>query len=278
MDEEAETDGEDPELPELQDLIRSSQPSPSPPKKRQRINPPNNPLYKPFKTPLKKSTPSEANQIPSSSPAHSNLTSSSISTPIPEFTTPFPIRNTPSIPRKAPRNSSSSPPKLSPHLDQLQKKHTALLNELSSLRARLETTNQALEIESSTTSAELEELIRKWRCTTRDVADEVFGIMKEKVDGMGGYKAWREKERERAEGARWHEPDDIRKDNGEKHDRQEGTDVKGDELDRDTEGFDEDDEASDILPARLQLLTGSTGIHDGDDAEKPRDTARENRL
>ncbi|KAL9584611.1 MAG: hypothetical protein Q9212_002016 [Teloschistes hypoglaucus] len=187
MDEDEEPDGDDEALPELQDLI------PSPPKKRQRFNPAQNTLYRPFKTPLKTSNSSKANVAASSSPADSSATPSAKPTETPKFDHNFPTRNTPRLIH----NTRSSPTK-SPHLDQLQKKHTALLNELSSLRASLETTNQALEIESSSTDAELEGLIRKWRSASNDAAEEVFGIMKERVDGMGGYKAWRAKEKDRA--------------------------------------------------------------------------------
>ncbi|KAI4100230.1 MAG: hypothetical protein L6R37_005602 [Teloschistes peruensis] len=181
MDEEAEADDDD-ELPELKDLIQSSLPCSSPPKKRQRTTT-QNPLYKPFKIPLKTTTSNAA-----SSSRNSSATPSAKSTERPRSEPNLP-RNTPHLTHK----TLSSPTKPSPHLDQLQKKHTALLNELSSLRENLETTNQALAIESST-DTELEGLIRKWRFATNDAAEEVFGIMKERVDGMGGYKIWRAKE------------------------------------------------------------------------------------
>ena len=75
-----------------------------------------------------------------------------------------------------------------------------MLNTLSSLRARLETTTQALEIEASSEDAELEELIKKWKVTSRDAAEEVYVGMKEKVDGMGGWKKWKATQAEGATG------------------------------------------------------------------------------
>ncbi|KAL8855236.1 MAG: hypothetical protein Q9198_010882, partial [Flavoplaca austrocitrina] len=101
----------------------------------------------------------------------------------------------------------------------LQKHHTQLLNTLSSLRARLETTTQALEIEASSEDAELEELIKKWTVTSRDAAEEVYVGMKEKVDGMGGWKKWKATQAAGAKG--W--------DNGQEANKGRDEDGDGDE-------------------------------------------------
>ena len=198
MNEENETNGEDVELPPLDQLIQSHSPSPSPPKKRLRFGTPTA-LNKPFKTPLR--TGSKFAPIPST-PQSSVQDDSLKSSTTPLFTTSTPTFETPARPSSHPakHRDALSPTESSHHLDQLQKRHTGLLNELSSLRANLETANQALEIESSGTDAELEALIRKWKIVSREAADGVFSIMKRKVDAVGGLKAWRKAEKERVDG------------------------------------------------------------------------------
>ncbi|KAL8806112.1 MAG: hypothetical protein Q9182_001513 [Xanthomendoza sp. 2 TL-2023] len=192
---EAEDDSAS-ELPELSQVIGSCLPSPSPPKKRCRIDS-TNPLYRPFKSPFK--TP-----LKTSSAAEANTTKP-IATLNPNGASAFRKASPSSTPtslkldrrvRPLPSLSSTPPTLPGSKLDKLQKHHTSLLNTLSALRARLETTNQALEIEASNSDAELQGLIQKWRSTSRDAAEEVFGSMKEKVQDMGGMVAWRRKEAE----------------------------------------------------------------------------------
>ncbi|KAL8869063.1 MAG: hypothetical protein Q9174_004553 [Haloplaca sp. 1 TL-2023] len=212
MNEENENDSEDAELPSLDQLIQAHSPSPSPPKKRPRVSTPSA-LNKPFKTPLR--TSSKFAQIPST-PQLSLQNGSSQSSTTPSLTPPNSSLETPARPprRLCKSYGRDSPTKTSHGLDQLKKRHTALLNELSSLRANVETTNQALEIESSDTDAELEALIRKWKLVSRDAADGVFSIMKQKVDAMGGLKAWRKAEKERVEGlGRYHDEEKVPRDN-----------------------------------------------------------------
>ncbi|KAL8706085.1 MAG: hypothetical protein Q9201_000850 [Fulgogasparrea decipioides] len=197
MDEAFEA-GDEPELPVLEEVIDSSLPFPSPPKKRQRVGK-STVLTKPFKTPLKASPSPETNAVVlPSTPRNDRKILAITSTPTVVPSTRNYSSN--SLHQSRCRTSFSSPAKPSPYLDQLQKRHTALLNQLSSLRASLETTNQALEIEASTKDTELETLIQKWKITSRDAAEKVFAIMKEKVDAMGGLRAWRKQDKERANG------------------------------------------------------------------------------
>ncbi|KAL9631669.1 MAG: hypothetical protein Q9204_004130 [Flavoplaca sp. TL-2023a] len=200
--EEPDDEAEDTEseLPALSQVIESYLPSPSPPKKRRKVditNPLNKPFKSPFRTPLKSTPQSATNAQTQASSSIGNVSaapkSSAISTP-----SNFPAAQR-SV-RPLPSASSISPTRPGPELDQLQKHHTQLLNTLSSLRARLETTTQALEIEASGEDAELEELIKKWTVTSRDAAEEVYVGMKEKVDGMGGWKKWKATQAEGAKG------------------------------------------------------------------------------
>ncbi|KAL8852803.1 MAG: hypothetical protein Q9221_002312 [Calogaya cf. arnoldii] len=231
MTEESDGEAEDSasELPELNHVIESYLPSPSPPKKRRKVettNPLNKPFKSPFRTPLKPTPPSDSDaQLPASSFSTGRATvqqSSPISTAS-TFSTAQ--RSTHPL---ASFHPSASPTKSGSQLDKLQKHHTNLLNTLSSLRARLETTTQALEIEASSEDAELEGLIQRWRLTSREAAEEVFVGMKEKVDGMGGWKKWRSTQ---AAGARgWNDDQDEKKGSAEDDDvdrEEEGQEEKG---------------------------------------------------
>lgn len=80
---------------------------------------------------------------------------------------------------------------------ELQKKHTALLTQLKASKVKLDTTTQALNLESSQSDAELELLITKWRRASKDAAEEVFSSVRDRVNEMGGIKAWKERERKR---------------------------------------------------------------------------------
>ncbi|KAL8785029.1 MAG: hypothetical protein Q9213_003622 [Squamulea squamosa] len=213
------------ELPELSSIIESSLPSPSPPKKRRRIdtsNPLNRPFKSPFRTPLKPSSTFQTNKTTPASVCNSQPIAYSKSLPTSTTST---ITTPSHSSRPLPSYSSTLPTKSGSDLDKLQKHHTNLLNALSSLRARLETTNQALEIEASDTDAELETLIKKWRGVSREAAEEVFVGMKEKVDGMGGWKKWRSRE---VEGARGWDDEEGQKANN-----------RGDGADRQEEGIEE---------------------------------------
>ncbi|KAL8958676.1 MAG: hypothetical protein Q9193_004311 [Seirophora villosa] len=172
----------------------------SPPKKRRRTDPPaalSKPFRSPFRTPFKKSGnhPQTTLTLSSQSPSGHTATPN-----IPPSTTPSAAaskrRFLTQVHHSGSTSSSCSSPAASPRLTQLQKQHTALLNQLSSLRASLETTSQALEIEASTADTRLEALIQKWKTASRDAAEEVYTISKDRVDGAGGIKALKKQERE----------------------------------------------------------------------------------
>jgi SEL1 protein len=93
---------------------------------------------------------------------------------------------------------------------------------LSSLRAELDTTQQALRIESSSRDEELEALILKWRAASQDVAEELFASARDKVFRMGGVRAWKERAKKSRE--RW--------DGGEDDLATWGQDLDEDELER----------------------------------------------
>ncbi|KAI4194130.1 MAG: hypothetical protein LQ346_003757 [Caloplaca aetnensis] len=251
-----EDDGDSSDLPDVEQVInaalsaRGMLPSSSPPKKRQRTGP-SSALHKPFRSPFKTPLKSSAESSQSTAGLTPQFPGDSAERDAPPILTPTPGSSR----RKSPTRLNgfkSSPHSFaapSPHLDKLQKRHTALINELSSLRANLETTNQALEIEASNTDTELETLIRKWKTVSRDAAEEVYIAAKERVDGAGGVKALKKKEKEMKQGWGWEEkregdqrtyddddlgPDDGAQDSGAE---KEIADRGADGADEDEEGF-----------------------------------------
>lgn len=68
---------------------------------------------------------------------------------------------------------------------------------LSSLRAELDITTQAVKLSTSSQDRELETLIRKWRGVSRDVAEELYASAREKVNRMGGVGVWKERSKRR---------------------------------------------------------------------------------
>ncbi|KAL8732974.1 MAG: hypothetical protein Q9166_002372 [cf. Caloplaca sp. 2 TL-2023] len=234
------------ELPELSKVIESSLPSPSPPKKRRRKGDGTSAVHKPFKSPFRtplKIAPASEPSIDGATPYISTHTSTPTTLLTPRFNRPI---------QPLPSSSSNSPTKPGSRLDKLQKQHTSLLNTLSSLRARLETTNQALEIEASSTDAELEMLIKKWRSTSREAAEEVFVGMKEKVDGMGGWKQWKRRE---AEGRRgWGDERDDKTKKGGDDDREREAETSRKEEEEAEKELEEEDQEGFTIETMLKSL------------------------
>ena len=168
--------------------------SPPPPLKRRRLDS-SSALSKPFTSPFK--TPLKSNpNAPQSSPLHPPST---IETPsLPKSTarphaTPSPTKHTSPI-------KPLSPSKPSPELLALRRQQASLQSALSTARAELDTYAQALKIEESNKDKELEALIKKWRLVSKDAAEEVFGGVRDRVNRMGGVKAWRDAEKKKREG------------------------------------------------------------------------------
>ncbi|KAK4241576.1 hypothetical protein C8A03DRAFT_41059 [Achaetomium macrosporum] len=71
---------------------------------------------------------------------------------------------------------------------------------LRETQKRLDLVRQARRIEQASfakrpgepVDAELRELVEKWKRASRLAAEDLFGLIKERVEGMGGAKAWRE--------------------------------------------------------------------------------------
>lgn len=71
-------------------------------------------------------------------------------------------------------------------------------------KMRKEATNDGNEEEGELdVGAELRELTAKWRAASRLAAEELYELIKGRVESMGGAKAWRESRRWQARGGNW---------------------------------------------------------------------------
>lgn len=231
----------------------------TPAAKRRRLDTASRALSQPFKSPFQ--TPRKTNN---EAPLQSEETTSSAvgsaqdqSAPPTSIAKPAPTPATTTPARSlalAQRSHASPLSSLArdPHLNSLQKQHSALLSTLSTLRAELDTFTQALKIETSGKDTELEALITKWKSASRDAAEEIFGGVKDRVNRMGGVGAWREREMEaKKRFSAWDEEPVKREGDGEEENEED--DEKREELEsrrEELEGMGERDEREEgVKPA-----------------------------
>ncbi|KAH6853898.1 hypothetical protein B0I37DRAFT_440986 [Chaetomium sp. MPI-CAGE-AT-0009] len=129
---------------------------------------------------------------------HANLTSKPNQSPITTTSTP----NPPNPPNRKPKpnpNNNPDPEKDTPLLQQIHLSQTALTTSLRATQARLDLVRQARRIEEAAhakrpgepVDAELRAMAARWKATSRLAADELFGLIRGRVEGMGGARAWR---------------------------------------------------------------------------------------
>jgi len=187
--------------------------------KRRRVDAANETLKKPFRSPMvKRPQPQEGIDIAASSPAtpapaahrRERIELTRLSTPSkipggrrfgPALSASVGSFGTPS--RPAPNRGTDQ--KFGSSLDGLSDKDTEFLNKLSrrkkeaELKTRevekeMELVRQAARIQSGkeTSNEELEKLVGKWKGACRTAAEELFELIRGRVDSMGGGAAWRE--------------------------------------------------------------------------------------
>lgn len=187
-----------------------------PPSKRRRLNNAASTLSKPFKSPLKAAEQPDENhgREPSKEQQHAN--------------TPTAVTNHRSRPNTHPTTTTAQRSTQTPTRDRsksdpqfltLQKQHSSLLLQLTALRGSLTTAQQAVKIAASSSSSsssnhDLESLILKWKLASREAAEEVFNGAKDRVNGMGGVGAWRERSRENAKSG-WNREEEEQQRGGE---------------------------------------------------------------
>ncbi|KAB5578689.1 hypothetical protein GE09DRAFT_558351 [Coniochaeta sp. 2T2.1] len=110
-------------------------------------------------------------------------------------------------------------------LDKLQRRRREAELKTREVEKEVELIKQAARIESGkeTTNEEMRALVRKWKAACRTAAEELFELIRGRVDSMGGGAAWRETRQQNV----WFEDEEIaeerrrRKENGEGADERE---------------------------------------------------------
>lgn len=177
--------------------------------KKRRTDAAANALSKPFKSPFKTAIAKDAadpNSASSPAPttAHDSTASSlqqSKSSPAKRTFAPAP---SPFGFRKSARSTPKSPsvnvPNTDPDMRPILKIQRELEATLRELKEELDTIQQARKIENDSLKhgldaeidGELKQLKEKWKTASRQAAEELFGGVKDRVNRMGGPRAWKE--------------------------------------------------------------------------------------
>ncbi|KIW11661.1 hypothetical protein PV08_10963 [Exophiala spinifera] len=171
------------------------------PAKRRRLDQSAASLTKPFRSPLRKLSSNRSHKGELSSPETRLQEATNKSSP------PVTLSHDADKTSASPVVSKSTNPDRQIHLclDRRghQKQHVALSLQLKKLSHSLELAQQVLHIETSQQDVQLRSLISKWKKVARDVAEQLFEEAKERIDEMGGFKAWQDRSREDAR--LWHD-------------------------------------------------------------------------
>ncbi|KAM7222541.1 hypothetical protein V8F06_002035 [Rhypophila decipiens] len=137
-------------------------------------------------------------------------------------------------------------------LTQLRTARKATQSRLAEAQKQLDLVRQAHRIQEKGSIDELIVLIEKWKCASRTAAEDLFELIRKRVDGMGGSRAWkdtRRRQQQRGWGSGFDKDDGRKKkksddDYGEYGD-EEQEDVVSDDRDREEEGKDDEEEEED---------------------------------
>ena len=164
-----------------------------------------------------------------------------------------------STPIRKHKPTSLSSPSSDPVLAPLNSQHSRLLSQLSTLRQELDTARQALKIEEAGRDTELENLVAKWRGAGRLAAEELYAGARDRVNRMGGVRAWKENMEEgRKRRANWDNDGDsgnVERRNDDEDDGDEiGSAEAGQQKEQEQEDEDGGSDEDDVLfPLQLQL-------------------------
>jgi Swi5-dependent recombination DNA repair protein 1 len=157
------------------------------PAKRQKLDAANSTLTKPFRSPLRvRSNNHTDRSSQKSDPSLSYRRSSS----------PPPAAKQTSLAHTTVANLDASAQSADDEAA-LQKEYTVLARRLTNLRQALDTAQQAVKIQRSKQSSDIDALTVKWRSVVRDTAEELFEDAKARFEKEGGLDKWlREQEKE----------------------------------------------------------------------------------
>ncbi|KAK4040060.1 hypothetical protein C8A01DRAFT_35932 [Parachaetomium inaequale] len=100
-------------------------------------------------------------------------------------------------------------------LQQLQTSQRTLTTHLRTTQTKLDLVRQARQIEQAALAkrpgeavdAELRDMVAKWKGVSRLAAEELFRLIRGRVEGMGGARAWRESRRWQQRAGGYHDDD-----------------------------------------------------------------------
>ncbi|KAF5868966.1 putative dna repair protein dds20 protein [Botrytis fragariae] len=171
-------------------------------------------LQKPFRSPFK--TPFKSPLIKGSPNTRASTAAAAVTTPLSSKTpTSYPVVSIPS-PKTAIRTKKSFTSPISaavinadPDIAPLLKDQRELEKLLKEVKEELDTAEQAKKIErdskakdkngSGEIDGELVDLCEKWRSASRLAAEELFGKVRDRVNRMGGPRAWKEMQKRQHE-------------------------------------------------------------------------------
>ncbi|KAK4193302.1 hypothetical protein QBC35DRAFT_481171 [Podospora australis] len=118
-------------------------------------------------------------------------------------------------------------------LARIQRSHREMQDQLKEMQKQLDLIRQAKRIKEASErkrpgeeiDIELKELVGKWKNASKQAAEEVFELIKGRVDNMGGGEAWRDSRRR---GRRGYDDGDAFGDGKKKRQRDEDEDDEGD--------------------------------------------------
>ncbi|TGO09323.1 hypothetical protein BTUL_0170g00130 [Botrytis tulipae] len=171
-------------------------------------------LQKPFRSPFK--TPFKSPLIKGSPNTRASTAAAAASTPsLSKTPTSYPVVSIPS-PKSVVRTKKSFTSPISaavinadPDIAPLLKEQRELEKLLKEVKEELDTAEQAKKIErdskaknengSGEIDGELVDLCEKWRSASRLAAEELFGKVRDRVNRMGGPRAWKEMQKRQHE-------------------------------------------------------------------------------
>ncbi|KAM7191799.1 hypothetical protein V8F20_009162 [Naviculisporaceae sp. PSN 640] len=116
---------------------------------------------------------------------------------------------------------------------------------MSEIRKQLDIARQARRIQEKGSIQELEALIEKWKGASRQAAEDLFELIKQRVDSMGGGKAWRDSRRRQQQGwSGFGDDEDYKRQMKNKRDGDYDEYGEGTEGDEEHEDDGEDDEGN----------------------------------
>ncbi|KAK5114001.1 hypothetical protein LTR62_003124 [Meristemomyces frigidus] len=180
--------------------------------KRRKLNISANKLNKPFVSPLRNGKLTTRPPLQDDRSSRNVIyTPSTLAHSVKFYEDPIPVRNsippggTPGVkttPIRSPATTNPSTKRRDPAEVPAQRALTSLEFQIRTVKNELDALTQAHQITTSSTDAELEGLTTKWRHASQQVAEELFGTVKERVCRMGGVAAWREGEMRKHDRAR----------------------------------------------------------------------------